>query len=148
MGIDAAADVERALWALRAYDTTALATVSEAGPHVAGVFFAPEADRARIRLLLAVLDNSRKARDLEADSRVAFMCSPGNPSRWIQGWGSASTPHLDGSARLELFRRLVAHAPGAAQFVDRLPVHPVIVEVRVLKIVEVLGRPAVTVTFS
>lgn len=141
-------DVERALWALRAYDTTALATVSAAGPHVAGVFFAPEVEADRIRLLLAVLDDSRKARDLEADPRVAFVCSPGNPSRWIQGWGAASTPELEGPARLELFRRLVAHAPGARQFVDRLPVHPVIVQVRELKIVEVLGKPALTITFG
>ena len=141
-------DVERALWALRAYDTTALATVSDAGPHVAGVFFAPEADGERIRLLLAVLDGSRKARDLEVDSRVAFMCSPGNPSRWIQGWGTASTPAVDDAGRLELFRRLVAHAPGAQQFVDRLPVHPVVIAVRSLKIVEVLGKPALTVDFA
>lgn len=138
----------RALWALRAYDTTALATVSDAGPHVAGVFFAPEADGQRIRLLLGILDGSRKARDLQADPRVAFMCSPGNPSRWIQGWGTASTPVLDEPARLEIFRRLVAHAPGAQQFVDRLPVHPVIVEVGELKIVEALGKPALTLAFS
>ena len=144
----AASDVERALWALRAYDTTALATVSDAGPHVAGVFFAPEADADRIHLLLAVLDGSRKARDLQADPRVAFMCSPGNPSRWIQGWGLAETPQVDDAGRLELFRRLVAHAPGAQQFVDRLPVHPVIVRIRELKIVEVLGRPAVNLTFT
>ena len=141
-------DVERALWALRAYDTTALATVSDAGPHVAGVFFAPEVDGDRIQLLLAVLDGSRKARDLDADPRVAFMCSPGNPSRWIQGWGTASMPAVDDAGRLELFRRLVAHAPGAQQFVDRLPVHPVVIAVRSLKIVEVLGKPALTIDFA
>jgi hypothetical protein len=147
-GDRARGDVEHALWALRAYDTTALATVSDAGPHVAGVFFAPELDGDRIRLLLAILDNSRKARDLAADPRVAFMCSPGNPSRWIQGWGSARTPEVHDAARLELFRRLVAHAPGAKQFVDRLPVHPVIVDVRELKVVEALGKPALSVTFG
>jgi hypothetical protein len=141
-------DVEHALWALRAYDTTALATISDAGPHVAGVFFAPEMDGNRIRLLLAVLDDSRKARDLVNDTRVAFMCSPGNPSRWIQGSGSASTPDLDDAARMEIFRRLVAHAPGAKQFVDRLSVHAVIVDVHELKIVEVLDKPALTVTFG
>lgn len=141
-------DVERALWALRAYDTTALATVSGAGPHVAGVFFAPEIDGDRIRLLLAILDGSRKATDIAGDPRVAFMCSPGNPSRWIQGWGAATRPDLDDAGRLEVFRRLVAHAPGARQFVDRLPVHPVIVAVAELKIVEALGKPPVNLTFD
>jgi hypothetical protein len=148
MSVDAGGEVERALWALRAYDTTALATVSAAGPHVAGVFFAPEVDDARIRLVLAVLDGSRKAHDIADDDRVAFMCSPGNPSRWIQGWGSATRADVDDAGRLELFRRLIAHAPGARQFVDNLPVHPFIVAVRQLKVVEVLGRPPLLLTFD
>ncbi|HSP65168.1 MAG TPA: pyridoxamine 5'-phosphate oxidase family protein [Candidatus Deferrimicrobium sp.] len=142
------AEVERALWALRAYDTTALATISESGPHVAGVFFAPEVAASRIRLLLAILDGSRKAEDIAKDSRVAFMCSPGNPSRWIQGWGSAAPAGDDDATRLELFRRLVAHAPGARQFVDNLPVHPFVVEVRELKVVEALGKPPLRLTFD
>jgi hypothetical protein len=148
MSVDAGGEVERALWALRAYDTTALATVSTAGPHVAGVFFAPEVVDARIRLVLAVLDGSRKAQDIADDDRVAFMCSPGNPSRWIQGWGSATRADVDDAGRLELFRRLIAHAPGARQFVDNLPVHPFIVAVRQLKVVEVLGRPPLLLTFD
>jgi hypothetical protein len=147
VSVAAQRDVERALWALRAYDTTSLATVSAAGPHVAGVFFAPEIAEGRIRLLVAVLDGSRKATDIEADPRIAFMCSPGNPSRWIQGWGTATTPQVDDSARLEIFRRLVAHAPGARQFVDTLPVHPVIVHVRELKVVEALGSPPLELSF-
>jgi hypothetical protein len=148
VSVAARADVERALWALRAYDTTALATVSESGPHVAGVFFAPEIERDRITLLLAILDRSRKAEDIARDPRVAFMCSPGNPSRWIQGWGSATRPDVDDAGRLEIFRRLTAHAPGARQFVDSLPVHPVIVAVRELKIVEVLSNPPLILTFD
>jgi hypothetical protein len=142
------ADIEHALWALRAYDTTALATVSDSGPHVAGVFFAPEIEEGRIKLLLAVLNRSRKAADMAADSRVAFMCSPGNPSRWIQGFGTATRPDLDDAGRLEMFRRLIAHAPGARQFVDTLPVHPVVVAVRELKVVEVLGKPPLLLTFD
>ncbi len=141
-------EVERALWALRAYDTTALATISEAGPHVAGVYFAPEIEQGSIRLLLAVLDGSRKARDIASDPRVAFMCSPGNPSRWIQGWGLATQAGVDEPARLELFRRLVAHAPGAGQFVDNLPVHPFVVAVRELKVVEALGKPPLLLSFD
>lgn len=148
MSVAADGEVERALWALRAYDTTALATVSESGPHVAGVFFAPEVEDGRIQLVLAVLDGSRKAADMARDPRVAFMCSPGNPSRWIQGWGSATRADVDESGRLELFRRLIAHAPGARQFVDNLPVHPFIVAVRELKVVEVLGKPPLLLKFD
>jgi hypothetical protein len=139
------ADVERALWALRAYDTLALGTVSAEGPHVAGVFFAPESVAGGgIRLLLAVLRDSRKHRELLADPRVAFMCSPGNPSRWIQGQGVAAGVDDDADGALML-RRLVDHAPGASAFVDRLPVVPVTVTVRTLKVVEELGRPPLLV---
>ena len=136
----AAPDVERALWSLRAYDVLALATVSPVGPHVAGIFFAPEAHGGGIRLLLAVLRDSRKHRELLADPRVAFMCSPGNPSRWIQGEGMARGVE-DAEAGALMLRRLVGHAPGASVFVDRLPVVPVAVEVRALKVVEDMTQP-------
>ena len=148
MSVPARGDVEHALWALRAYDIAALATISGAGPHVSGVYFAPEADSGGIRLLVAVLDNSRKQQDISADPRVAFICSPGNASRWIQGSGLATRPDLDDAGRLEIFRRLVAHAPGARQFVDNLPVHPVIVDVRALTIVEALDSAPVQLSFA
>jgi hypothetical protein len=137
-------DVDRALWALQAYDTLALATVSEAGPHVAGAFFAPEPHQGGIRLLLALLKGSRKHSELLADPRVAILCSPGNPSRWIQGWGIAAGVEDAEEGRL-MMRRLVEHAPGASMFVDRLPVVAVTIEVRALKVVEDIGRPPLVV---
>lgn len=133
-------EVERALWALRAYDTIALATVSASGPHVAGVFFVPEIEGAGIRLVLAVLEHSRSLQDLGDDARVAFICSPGNPSRWIQGHGAAAVPDVNDAERMELFRRLLAHAPGVRQFIDGMPVRPVVVTVHALKVVEAPGR--------
>jgi len=143
--VSSPADVERALWALQAYDVLALATVSDDGPHVAGVFFAPEpVEGGGIRLLLAILRDSRKHRELIADPRVGFMCSPGNPSRWIQGQGVAQ-PVTDDEEGMLLMRRLVEHAPGASVFVDRLPVVPIVVEVRALKVVEDLSQPPLVV---
>jgi pyridoxamine 5'-phosphate oxidase-like protein len=133
-------DVERALWALQAYDVLALGTVSETGPHVAGVFFAPEPHQGGLRLLMAILRDSRKHQELLADPRVAFLCSPGNPSRWIQGSGVAAGVE-DAEEGALMLRRLVDHAPGASVFVDRLPVVPITVAVRALKVVEDLGQP-------
>jgi hypothetical protein len=134
------AQVEHALWSLRAYDVLALASTSAAGPHVSGHFFVPEADGAGIRLLLAVLRDSRKHREILADPRVAFMCSPGNPSRWIQGEGAArGVDSVEEGA--VMLRRLVEHAPGSSLFVDRLPVVPVVVEVRAIKVVEDFSKP-------
>jgi Pyridoxamine 5'-phosphate oxidase len=127
--------LERALWALRAYDTMALATTSPAGPHVAGVFFAPERTATGIRLLIATRGGSRLHRELAADPRVAFMCSPGNASRWIQGGGIASVVE-DSGLRTDLARRLIDHAAGAQAYVEGPEVLPVTIAVRWLKVVE------------
>ena len=144
------ADVDRALWSLKAYDVLALASVSPAGPHVAGIFFAPEAaPGGGIRLLLAVLRDSRKHRELLADARVAFFCSPGNASRWIQGEGLASEfPDASSEEGALMLARLVAHAPGAAVYVDRLPVAPVVVDVQGLKVVEDVTQPPLLLDLS
>jgi hypothetical protein len=127
--------LERALWALRAYDTISLATTSAAGPHVAGVFFAPERLGDGIRLLIAMRGGSRLHRELQADPRVAFMCSPGNASRWIQGGGVASVVG-DLGMRTDITRRLIDHAAGAQQYVEAPDVLPVTIAVGWLKVVE------------
>jgi hypothetical protein len=127
--------LERALWALRAYDTMALATTGAAGPHVAGVFFAPERTATGIRLLIATRGRSRLHRELSADPRVAFMCSPGNASRWIQGGGIASVVD-DPGLRMDVVRRLIDHAAGAQAYVEGPEVLPVTIAVRWLKVVE------------
>jgi nitroimidazol reductase NimA-like FMN-containing flavoprotein (pyridoxamine 5'-phosphate oxidase superfamily) len=146
--VQSSSEVERALWALRGYDTTALGTVSEKGPHVAGVFFAPEMNASGgIQLLIATIKGSRKQREMADDPRVAFMCSPGNPSRWVQGTGTAQLV-ADESRHAEVFRRLTMHAAGAAQFIERLPVMPAIITVRTLKVVEGLGTPSFHLTFE
>jgi hypothetical protein len=129
------AGLERALWALRAYDTVALATSSPAGPHVAGVFFAPERTESGIRLLIATRAGSRLQREIEADPRVAFMCSPGNASRWIQGGGIASVVN-DPAARTHIAQRLIEHAAGAQAYVEGPEVLPVTISVQWLKVVE------------
>ena len=141
------ASVERALWALRAYDTVALATSSPAGPHVAGVFFAPERSESGIRLLIATRAGSRLQRELAADSRVAFMCSPGNASRWIQGGGTAAAAD-DPAARTHIARRLIEHAAGAQAYVEGPDVLPVTIDVRWLKVVEARDGAHVVLRFD
>jgi pyridoxamine 5'-phosphate oxidase-like protein len=141
------ASLERALWALRAYDTMALATTSAAGPHVAGVFFAPERTERGIRLLIATKGGSRLHRELEADPRVAFMCSPGNASRWIQGGGTASVV-IDPGRRIDLARRLTEHAAGAEAYVEGPDVLPVTITVGWLKVVEARDGPHLLLRFD
>jgi hypothetical protein len=152
MTVEAAAEggdvgLERALWALRAYDTIALATSSQAGPHVAGVFFAPEQTATGIRLLIATRSGSRLHRELEADARVAFMCSPGNASRWIQGGGLAAVVS-DPGLRTHVTRHLIEHAAGAQAYVEGPDVLPVAIAVRWLKVVEARDGPHLLLRFD
>jgi len=147
MSVTPASDVARALWALRAYDTTALATVSAGGPHVAGVFFAPELTEHGMQLLIATIAGSRKQREMVDDPRVAFMCSPGNPSRWVQGSGRAEVI-FDEALQPALYERLIAHAAGARPFVERLSTYPAIIMVETLKVVEEAGKPSLLLRFD
>lgn len=139
-------DVDRVLWALRGYDTMALATVSAEGPHVAGVFFAPELTETGVALLVALTAGSRLARHAAADPRVAFMCSPGNPSRWAQGAGVALIVE-DRSHRAPMFERLLAHAAGARSFVEQHSAVPAVISVQRVTVVEAAGRQPLVVQF-
>ena len=144
MNAQPAADgvLERALWSLRAYDAMALATTGEDGPQVAGVFFAPEIDEGGIRLIIATLGDTLLHRSLQHHPRVAFLCSHGTASRWVQGTGVAeliSDPLL----HADLHERLMAHAPGARAYVERFPMVPALIAVRRLKIVEAIGAAPV-----
>lgn len=127
--------LQRALWSLRAYDAMALATIGEEGPQVAGVFFAPEIEAGGLRLIIATLGDTLLHRSLRHDARVAFLCSPGTASRWVQGTGVAQL--IDDRLRhADLHERLMAHAPGARAYVERFPMVPAVISVRRLKIVE------------
>jgi hypothetical protein len=129
--------MERALWSLRAYDAMALATSGEDGPQVAGVFFAPELEAGAIRLIIATLGDTLLHRSLRHDPHVAFLCSPGTASRWVQGTGVAEL--IDDPLRhADLHERLMAHAPGARAYVERFPMVPALIAVRRLKIVEAM----------
>lgn len=129
--------LERALWSLRAYDAMALATTGEDGPQVAGVFFAPEITHGGIRLIIATLGDTLLHRSLQHDPHVAFLCSPGTASRWVQGTGVAELVD-DPLRHAELHERLMAHAPGARAYVERFPMVPALIAVRRLKIVEAI----------
>lgn len=130
--------LERALWSLRAYDAMALATTGEDGPQVAGVFFAPEiSDGGGIRLIIATLGDTLLHRSLQRDPHVAFLCSPGSASRWVQGTGVAELI-ADQLRHADLHERLMAHAPGARAYVERFPMVPALILVRRLKIVDAI----------
>lgn len=134
------ADLERALWELRAYTIATISTTLPTGPHVAGVFFATILEEERIRLVLSVFRDTRLHRGIVADPRVAFMCSPGNASRWVQGTGRARVVE-DPERRMDLLDTIAAHDPAARQFIETANSVPVVLDVVELKIVEDLLSP-------
>jgi Pyridoxamine 5'-phosphate oxidase len=147
MPLNPPSDLERAHWALRAYDIMALATVSASGPYAAGVYFAPELTETGVQLLIATVGGSRVHREIGADPRVAFMCSPGNPSRWVQGAGDAVLIP-DSREHAALFDRLLAHAAGARQFVVQPGAQPAVITVRSLTVVEEAGKPPLVIDLA
>ena len=139
--------LERALWSLRAYDAMALATTGQDGPQVAGVFFAPEIDEGGIRLIIATLGDTLLHRNLQHDTHVAFLCSPGAATRWVQGTGIAELVD-DPEQHADLHERLMAHAPGARAYVERFPMVPALIAVRRLKIVEAIDAAPLLLDFE
>ena len=78
--VPAEPEIDRALWSLRAYDTIALATAGDAGPHVAAYYFAPERVPDGVQLLIAMPRDSRKLRDsTSAGSPAAAATSTTSP---------------------------------------------------------------------
>jgi hypothetical protein len=125
----------------------ALAVVAEDGPHIAGVYFAPEIAGRGLRLIIATLGDTILHRSLQRDPRVAFLCSPGTASRWVQGTGFAEV--IDDPLRhADLHERLMAHAPGARAYVERFPMLPALIRVQRLKIVEARDAPPLLLELS
>jgi hypothetical protein len=98
-------------------------------------------------LLVAAPRGSRIHRDVLVKPQVAFMCSPGNASRWIQGRATA-LPVPPEERYEEFFRRLLAHAPEAATFIDGpLPVVPLVLAVTEMRVVDPGGTAPVLYRF-
>jgi nitroimidazol reductase NimA-like FMN-containing flavoprotein (pyridoxamine 5'-phosphate oxidase superfamily) len=123
--------------------TLVLATEREGQPWVASAFYAPEERDGTLTLTCAFLATSRKLTNLRANPHTAAYIGPREPTRWLQLTATAEI--LDEpSASESAIARLVAHAPGARVFVDRVPVTPVLLRVHDLKLTDLTGeRPPV-----
>lgn len=135
---------ERVRAVLAEHDTLVLATRAPDGqPEAAGVFFAPVVEGGRLLLVTTILASSRKLGHIRADPRAAVYIGPGQPSRWIQAECVAEEPRTDG----EIERRtaqLLAAAPGARVFVERVPVSVVVFAITRMKLTDLTGeRPPV-----
>jgi pyridoxine/pyridoxamine 5'-phosphate oxidase len=131
---------ERVRAELARHDTLVLAAVAPDGqPEAASVFFAPVVEGGRLLLVTTLLQTSRKLAHLRTDPRAAVYIGPREPSRWIQAECIAEEARRDE----EIARRteqLVAGAPGARIFVERVPIVAIAFVVTRLKLTDLTGE--------
>ena len=125
---------------LHQYDTMILATAEHGQPWTSGVFFAHEVTPdGKLVLYATMLQGSRKVETLQKNPRVGFYVGPREPSRWLQGAGRAVV-----ARNPEVIAKGTAivreQAPGAAMFIDRVPVHLVRIFVEQAQLVDLAGR--------
>ena len=135
---------------LKGYQTMVLATADPAGePGAAAVFYAAADADDGIEIVCTLLSSSTKLAHLRRNPRAAFFIGPQTPTCWLQGAGDvrivAEQPERGGR-----IAQVVAGAPGAAMFVGRVPVTPVVIRVRTIKLTDLTGGqpPVETVSFG
>jgi hypothetical protein len=119
--------------------TLVLATEREHQPFVASVFYAPDEHEGGLRLTCAMLATSSKLANLRANPRTGLYIGPREPTMWIQATATAEIVD-DPKAVEDAIARLIAHAPAAKVFVDRVPVVPVLLHVDGLKLTDLTGE--------
>ncbi len=128
---------------LAEHTSLVLATARDDRPWVSAVFYTAEETADGVSLLCAVLTASRKLANLRANPRVAVFVGPREPSRWLQGEGTATV--LDDPAMAAAaIARLTARVPAARVFTERVPVTPVRITLEAITLTDLTGeRPPV-----
>ena len=134
----------RARAVLVEHQTLVLATTDGDGtPEAASVFYAPVMDGEAPALVCAFLSSSGKLGHLRANPRAGIYVGPQTPTCWVQA--SATARIVEAAAEREArIAQLLAHAPGARVFVERVPVTAVVLTLTRLKLTDLTGaRPPV-----
>ena len=115
-----------------------LATVRDGRPWVASVFYAPQEADGAVTLTCTLLASSGTLANLRADPHAAVFVGPREPTRWLQATATAAIVE-DEPARQDAINRLLAHAPAARVFVERVAVVPVVLRLTGLKLTDLTG---------
>jgi hypothetical protein len=118
--------------------TLVLATERDGRPWIASVFYAPAETAGGLTLTCALLATSGKLANLRRNPHAAVYVGPREPTRWLQASAVASILDREDAARAAI-QRLLAHAPAAAVFVEKVPVVPVMLRVTGLKLTDLTG---------
>jgi hypothetical protein len=121
------------------HHTLVLATVgSDGAPEAASIFYAPVDDSGVPALVCALLISSTKLAHLRVNPRAGVYIGPQRPTRWLQGAVVARIVDAPDERERRL-AQLLAHAPDAGIFVERVPVTPVVLSIRSLKMTDLTG---------
>jgi len=134
----------RARAVLEEHQTLVLATTDGDGaPEAASVFYAPVMNGEAPALVCAFLSSSAKLGHLRRNPQAGIYIGPQTPTRWVQASATARMVEdpVEREARLD---QLLAHAPGARVFVERVPVTAVVLSLTRVKLTDLTGeRPPI-----
>jgi hypothetical protein len=129
---------------LAQYETLAIATVHDRQPYVTRVFFVEEpVNDSSLKLHGTFITSSRKLANLRENPRVGLFIGPDKPSIWLEAIAEAHILTSDSdiaAVREKLGKKSVT----AAGFLARVPIAAVELEVKWLRITNLMGGPVQT----
>ncbi len=134
---------------LAQYDTLAIATEHDGQPFVTRAFFVEEpVNENSLKLYGTFITTSRKLANLKQNPRVGIFIGPSQPSAWLEATALARIL-TDESASSVVLENLGKKSSVAAAFIARVPVVAVEMQIKWLRITNLVASPMYTeVTFD
>jgi len=129
---------------LAQYDTLAIATEHDGQPFVTRAFFVEEpVNENSLKLYGTFITTSRKLANLKQNPRVGIFIGPSQPSTWLEATALARTLK-DERASSVVLENLGKKSSVAAAFIARVPVIAVEMQIKWLRITNLVASPMYT----
>ncbi len=129
---------------LAQYDTLAIATEHDGQPFVTRAFFVEEpVNENSLKLYGTFITTSRKLANLKQNPRVGIFIGPSQPSTWLEATALARTLK-DERASSVVLEKLGKKSSVAAAFIARVPVIAVEMQIKWLRITNLVASPMYT----
>lgn len=129
---------------LAQFETLAIATELDGQPYVTRAFFVeePVSDNG-LKLYGTFITTSRKLANMKQNPRVGLFIGPDQPSAWLEATAQARIL-TDESANAAVRENLGRKSPVAATFIARVPIVAVELQVKWLRITNLVASPLYT----
>jgi len=129
---------------LAQYDTLAIATEHDGQPFVTRAFFVEEpVNENSLKLYGTFITTSRKLANLKQNPPVGIFIGPSQPSTWLEATALARTLK-DERASSVVLENLGKKSSVAAAFIARVPVVAVEMQIKWLRITNLVASPMYT----